>query len=575
MKSQVGLGIDLGSTSCRAAVVFENSIIHIPQESIYRPLMDWISLDTAQTSDIQQRCKSLKWILGSKRNFFTVSGQTPKRILTNVLREKLTLAQSLVGREIDNCIISVPASYLEIQRRSLMEIAANAGLKNVNFISDLVSLLIYYSLNRRENGLYLVIDMGYHNCQIAAIKKENNQIHVLKYGNSTMPSGRVLDISIFAHCIQKLSYNGYGHFLEGIESDPTIWLESLYNVSLAKEVLRDADYAHIPFYQTPSSEYSQQLLLAINRVSLESSLKIPMIKHLKWIDSFLKSLHIKPTMLKKILLCGGTAKMDYIQHAINSHYSDCQLIRLMDGAIAKGASGFASKIFEQSFPQEQIFNYSFSQKLQYHEAEPHTSSEIYELDINLNKHTVSNEFQIKSTLESRDENQLISSLARCLNGLEIERKRTFLDKVSKWTKEAEGTLKDQKPYENWRILKAHELLKSGNIEEAIEEAHVAFLANPDDHYILEDMIEIHRLAAEKRNDKDGYEDAIKWLRCGYEHDQTNLELLDLLANRHFQQANSLYLDGEYQGALKAINSCLNANRGHLEALKLRDKIRDK
>ena len=109
----------------------------------------------------------------------------------------------------------------------------------------------------------------------------------------------------------------------------------------------------------------------------------------------------------------------------------------------------------------------------------------------------------------------------------------------------------------------------GKCEEAVQESHRALATNQNDYQVLEDMIDIHKQAAQKDQSLEGYVDAIRWLNCALTHDRSNTEVLDCIADRHFLSARQLYEREKYIAALQAVKDCLEVNRGHLEALEFK------
>jgi hypothetical protein len=169
----------------------------------------------------------------------------------------------------------------------------------------------------------------------------------------------------------------------------------------------------------------------------------------------------------------------------------------------------------------------------------------------------------------------VAALWAYAHSLDAGAAEEFLTNIKHQTEQQLQHIAQATTRRNWRIQKAYDLLTRERYEQAVEESHRAFVSNKDNYQVLEDMINIHCKAAQSAQTIAAYGDAIRWLNCALAHDQSRLELIALIADRHFLHAQQLYERAEFASALRAVKECLRVNQGHSEALALRKTLQKK
>ena len=167
------IGIDLGTTnSCVAtleggqAVVIANSEGSRTTPSVVAFSKDGERL-VGVTAKRQAVTNSERTILSVKREMGTDWTQkideneyTPQEISAFVLQKLKTDAESYLGREVTQAVITCPAYFTDAQRKATQDAGRIAGLEVLRIINEPTAAALAYGVDKDEDQTILVYDLG-------------------------------------------------------------------------------------------------------------------------------------------------------------------------------------------------------------------------------------------------------------------------------------------------------------------------------------------------------------------------------------------------------------------------------
>ena len=111
--------------------------------------------------------------------------------------------ESTVG-EIEGAVITVPANYLDAQRREVYEAAARAGLNVLRLINEPSAAAIAYSVSERKpSGIGLVVDWGGGTLDVSLVDCDTDVLDVLASDGDAENGGKDLDQAMFDLLLRK------------------------------------------------------------------------------------------------------------------------------------------------------------------------------------------------------------------------------------------------------------------------------------------------------------------------------------------------------------------------------------
>ena len=128
----------------------------------------------AHTADIFKRS------MGTKKQYrLGESSFTPEELSSFIIKKLKEDAQSYLGRDIQEAVISVPAYFNDAQRRATKAAGELAGLKVERIVNEPTAASLAYGFNEeREHAKFLVFDLGGGTFDVSILEKYNNVMEV-------------------------------------------------------------------------------------------------------------------------------------------------------------------------------------------------------------------------------------------------------------------------------------------------------------------------------------------------------------------------------------------------------------
>ncbi|MEA2490429.1 MAG: molecular chaperone DnaK [Acidobacteriota bacterium] len=118
---------------------------------------------------------------------------SPEEISAFVLMEIKAFAEDLLGEEITEAIITVPAYFSDAQRQATRDAGKIAGLDVLRIINEPTAAALAYGLENRQNQKIAVYDLGGGTFDISILSLEDGLFEVLSTSGDTYLGGEDFD----------------------------------------------------------------------------------------------------------------------------------------------------------------------------------------------------------------------------------------------------------------------------------------------------------------------------------------------------------------------------------------------
>ena len=216
------IGIDLGTTNSLAAVFKDGKAVIIPNRLGGHLTRSVVSIgdngevlagDTAwerMQKYPYTAAAVFKRSMGSKKKFM-LSGRefTAEELSSFILRYLKEDAETFLGEEVTEAVISVPAYFNDARRRATKRAGELAGLKVERIISEPTAAAISYGIyHKKEHTRFLVFDLGGGTFDISVLELYNNIIEVRSVAGDNFLGGEdftrvLMDMFLKEHGIEE------------------------------------------------------------------------------------------------------------------------------------------------------------------------------------------------------------------------------------------------------------------------------------------------------------------------------------------------------------------------------------
>ncbi len=118
---------------------------------------------------------------------------TPPEISAYILRQLKKNAEAALGEEITQAVITVPAYFNDAQRQATKDAGRIAGLEVLRLVNEPTAASLAYGLDKRENGVIAVYDLGGGTFDISILKLHDGIFEVLATNGDTHLGGDDID----------------------------------------------------------------------------------------------------------------------------------------------------------------------------------------------------------------------------------------------------------------------------------------------------------------------------------------------------------------------------------------------
>ena len=257
--------------------------------------------------------------------------KTPVEISGEILKHMKLLAEKNLRKQIEGAVITVPAYFDDTQRQATKAAASMAGLKVLRLINEPTAAALAYGLETKEQGLFMVYDLGGGTFDVSILHLEKGIFSVVATGGDTNLGGDDFDELIANHLAKNLPTS--------FDELNVISKNNLLSVARElKEKLSSLNDKKNDAVATLSlNDKTFELRLSI--VELENLIGELVGKTLKICDQVLLDAELDHSELKEIVLVGGSTRSMIVRESIVNHYGKNPMVDLNpDHVVCIGAS---------------------------------------------------------------------------------------------------------------------------------------------------------------------------------------------------------------------------------------------
>ncbi|MEV3860882.1 molecular chaperone DnaK [Streptomyces sp. NPDC050095] len=221
------VGIDLGTTNSVVAVLEggEPTVVANAEGARTTPsvvafaknkevLVGEVAKRQAVTN-VERTARSVKRHMGDGSWHFPESGAidgarySAQELSARVLQKLKRDAESYLGEDVTDAVVTVPAYFDDAQRQATKEAGEIAGLKVLRIINEPTAAALAYGLDKGDEQTVLVFDLGGGTFDVSLLEMGDGVIEVKATNGDTRLGGDDWDQRVVDHLVQQFK-NAYG-----------------------------------------------------------------------------------------------------------------------------------------------------------------------------------------------------------------------------------------------------------------------------------------------------------------------------------------------------------------------------
>ena len=203
------IGIDLGTTNSCVAVMDGGTYTIIPNSDGERTTPSVVNIKEngevvvgtiAKRQAITQpdsTVSSIKTHMGENYKV-NIHGKeyTPQEISAKILQKLKKDAESYLGEEVKEAVITVPAYFTDAQRQATKDAGEIAGLKVERIVNEPTAAALAYGIDKKANEKVLVFDLGGGTFDVSVLEIGDDVVEVLATAGNNHLGGDNFDKKI-------------------------------------------------------------------------------------------------------------------------------------------------------------------------------------------------------------------------------------------------------------------------------------------------------------------------------------------------------------------------------------------
>ena len=265
----------------------------------------------------------------------------PQQVSAEILKKMKKTAESYLGHEVKEAVITVPAYFNDSQRQATKDAGKIAGLDVKRIINEPTAAALAYGLDKGKGDQKIAVyDLGGGTFDISIIEiaevDGEHQFEVLSTNGDTFLGGEDFDLALIEYLAAEFKKES------GVD---------LHNDPLALQRLKEAaEKAKIELSSNQQTEVNLPYITAdksgpkhfvhkLTRAKLESLVEDLIEKTIAPVKTALKDAKLKASDVDEVILVGGQTRMPLVQEKVKSFFGkESRKDVNPDEAVAVGAA---------------------------------------------------------------------------------------------------------------------------------------------------------------------------------------------------------------------------------------------
>jgi molecular chaperone DnaK len=243
---------------------------------------------------------------------------SPSQISAQILGKMKETAESYLGEEVTQAVITVPAYFNDAQRQATKDAGKIAGLEVLRIINEPTAAALAYGLDKKDSKTIAVYDLGGGTFDITILEIDDGLFEVKSTNGDTFLGGEDFDMRIVNYLADEFKKeNGVD-----LTTDKMALQRLKEAAEKAKIELSSSSQTEInqPFISMGSNGQPLHMVMKLTRAKLESLVSDLIQKSLKPCGAALKDAGISKDEIDEVVLVGGMTRMPKVIEEVTKFF---------------------------------------------------------------------------------------------------------------------------------------------------------------------------------------------------------------------------------------------------------------
>ena len=242
---------------------------------------------------------------------------SPSQISAFILQKMKETAESYLGEDVTQAVITVPAYFNDAQRQATKDAGKIAGLEVLRIINEPTAAALAYGLDKKDGEIIAVYDLGGGTFDISVLEIGDGVFEVKSTNGDTFLGGEDFDLRLVSYLAEEFKKE------QGID---------LLKDKLALQRLKEAsEKAKIELSSTTQTEINlpfitadqsgpKHLNMKLTRAKFENLVADLIERTMIPCQKAIKDAGLKPGEIGEVVLVGGMSRMPKVQEMVSSFF---------------------------------------------------------------------------------------------------------------------------------------------------------------------------------------------------------------------------------------------------------------
>ena len=243
------------------------------------------------------------------------------------------IAESYLGKEVKNAVITVPAYFNDSQRQSTKDAGAIAGLNILRIINEPTAAAIAYGLDKKDEQNILIFDLGGGTFDVSILSIDEGIFEVKATAGDTHLGGEDFDNRMVDYCLQEIKRK----YKKELTDNQRALRRLRTSCERAKRMLSSSTVASI---EIDSLIDGMDYNTTISRAKFEDMNMDYFRKCMEPVEKVIRDSKLSKSQIQQIVLVGGSTRIPKVQQLLSDFFGGKDLCRSInpDEAVAYGAT---------------------------------------------------------------------------------------------------------------------------------------------------------------------------------------------------------------------------------------------